>query len=170
MRILLVSVVLMLTSVAEAQAPTPPCTAPEYRQFDFWVGSWDVYTPEGRQAGHNEISIEYGGCVLHERYQAMGKYRGESLNTYDPGRKVWHQTWVDNAGTLLQLDGGWDGEVMQLSGTTQNAQGEKTWERIRWSKNADHSVRQLWEQSTDGKAWKVVFDGEYRPVSPATKP
>ena len=28
---------------AAAPAPKPkPCTAPEFRQFDFWVGTWDV--------------------------------------------------------------------------------------------------------------------------------
>lgn len=149
---------------AMAGPKTPPCSAPEYRQFDFWQGSWDVYTPDGRKAGHNDITVEYGGCVLHERYTTPGKYRGESLNTYDSARKIWHQTWVDNAGTLLQLDGAWDGDAMRLIGSTQSTAGEVTQERISWSKNPDGSVRQLWEQSVDGKEWKTVFDGEYRPV------
>jgi hypothetical protein len=32
---------------ASAQTPPPaPCSAPESRQFDFWIGDWDVFTPE----------------------------------------------------------------------------------------------------------------------------
>ncbi len=157
----------VLTSSALAEPTSPPvpspapCSHPEYRQFDFWVGDWDVYTPTGRKAGRNTITVEYGGCVLHERYQTPGTYRGESLNTYDPVRRRWHQTWVDNAGTLLQLDGIWDGAVMELSGTLPNKDGSVTHQRIRWSRNRDGSVRQLWEQSADEESWQAVFDGEY---------
>ena len=32
--------------------------------------------------------------------------RGSSFNHYDAARKVWHQTWVDDSGGILQLDGG----------------------------------------------------------------
>ena len=35
-------------------------------------------------------------------------------------------------------------------------------QRITWSKNADGTVRQLWESSTDGgTTWTVAFDGTY---------
>ena len=35
-------------------------------------------------------------------------------------------------------------------------------QRITWSKNADATVRQVWESSTDGgKTWTVAFDGKY---------
>ena len=29
----------------------PPCSAPEYHQFDFWLGDWEVTTPDGKPAG-----------------------------------------------------------------------------------------------------------------------
>jgi hypothetical protein len=36
-------------------------------------------------------------------------------------------------------------------------------QRITWTKNADATLRQLWESSTDGgKTWTVAFDGLYR--------
>src|SRR4051812_17076259 len=79
------------------------CDAPESRQFDFWLGEWTVTTPDGKLAGTNRITREYGGCVLHEHYTTPRDYAGESLNTWDADRKVWHQTWVDNSGTLLLL-------------------------------------------------------------------
>jgi len=88
-----------LTQAAIAAA----CSAAEYHQFDFWIGEWDVHTADGKLAGTNRIEREYDGCVVHERYVGARGYSGESLNTYDSGRKVWHQTWVDNQSTLLLL-------------------------------------------------------------------
>ena len=40
-------------SSAQDSAGTSPrrgCSAPEHRQFDFWVGDWDVTTPTGKLA------------------------------------------------------------------------------------------------------------------------
>jgi hypothetical protein len=33
--------------------------------------------------------------------------------------------------------------------------------RITWSREADGTVRQVWEQSADAKSWTTVFDGRY---------
>ena len=147
----------LLTSVSHAVT----CGAPENRQFDFWVGDWQVHKPDGSFAGINRVTLEYGGCVVHERYATGRGYSGESLNTYDAARRVWHQTWVVDGGLLLALEGRWDGKNMVLEGTAPAADGVLTKQRITWSPNADGSVRQLWE-STDRKGvWVVVFDGRY---------
>jgi hypothetical protein len=139
-----------------------PCEAPEYRQFDFWAGDWQVTRPDGTVAGTNLITREYGGCVLHEHYATPKGYSGESLNTYDAGRKVWHQTWVDSSGTLLLLEGGLRGRDMVLEGSTTDDKGAVTRHRITWTPNADGTVRQHWE-STDAKGrWTTMFDGLYR--------
>ena len=138
-----------------------PCEAPEYRAFDFWLGEWQVRTPDGKLAGTNRIAREYGGCVLHERYDTARGYSGESLNTYDAGRRTWHQTWVDSSGTLLLLEGGLRNGSMVLEGQTIATDSRPTRHRITWTPNADGSVRQLWE-STDAKGqWRTVFDGAY---------
>ena len=150
-----------LVPASNAQQPAP-CSDPAYRQFDFWVGKWDVFRPDGKLAGNNRIEKEYGGCVLHERYATPGRYTGESLNSYDPARKVWHQTWVDNSGMLLLLEGQFNGKSMMLEGRTLDNSAKETKHRITWTPNADGSVRQLWE-STDAKgAWTVAFDGIYK--------
>jgi len=146
---------------ASAATAADPCGASEHRQFDFWLGEWNVHTPSGKLAGVNRITSEYGGCVLHERYSTGRGYSGESLNVYDAGRKLWHQTWVDSSGTLLLLEGGLRGRSMVLEGQTTGADGQVTKHRITWTPNADGSVRQHWE-STDGKGqWTTAFDGTY---------
>ena len=142
------------------------CEAPEHRQFDFWLGEWEVRTPDGKLAGTNRIEREYGGCVLHERYSTGKGYSGESLNAYDAARKVWHQTWVDSSGTLLLLEGGLADGKMVLEGRTVEAGGQTVRHRITWTPNADGSVRQLWESTDDKGGWTVAFDGRYTRKSP----
>jgi hypothetical protein len=144
-----------------AAADAAPCDAPAHREFDFWLGEWQVRTPDGKLAGINRIAREYDGCVLHERYATARGYSGESINIYDDSRKVWHQTWVDSAGTLLLLEGGLREGKMVLEGQTIGADAQPAKHRITWTSNPDGSVRQFWE-STDAKGqWSTAFDGTY---------
>lgn len=142
-------------------ASAAACDGPEHRAFDFWVGDWLVRTPDGKLAGSNRIEREYGGCVVHERYTTGRGYSGESLNTFDATRQVWHQTWVDTDGTLLLLEGGLRDGRMVLEGQSVNADKSVSKQRITWSLNADGSVRQLWEATDAAGAWTVAFDGTY---------
>ena len=173
MRKLLVPTVLALCVplAAAAQDGEPaaapaggPCAAAEYRQFDFWVGDWDV-SQKGEPAGVNTIQAVHGGCALQENWQGTGEggISGSSYNIYDRATGKWHQSWVDSSGSLLLLDGGLvDGSmVLQGQRPTRDGSGQAS-HRITWTPNPDGSVRQLWEASTDGGAnWSVLFDGLY---------
>ncbi len=137
------------------------CDEPAARAFDFWVGEWRVQKPDGSFAGTNKVDKEYGGCVVHEHSLTGRGYSGESLNFYDASRKVWHQSWVDNTGTLLLLEGGLKGKSMVLEGDSKAPDGRMVKNRITWTPNDDGSVRQRWE-STDAKGnWTIAFDGKY---------
>ena len=149
----------LFTMSASAQAG--PCDAAEHKQFDFWLGDWNVHAADGKLAGTNRIEREYGGCVLHERYKTERNYSGESLNTYDATRRVWHQTWVDTAGLLLVLEGGLRDGRMTLQGQTRDSKGAVTKHRITWSPNPDGSVRQHWESTNAKGKWETAFDGKY---------
>ena len=150
-----------LALLALPSALAAACDASAFRQFDFWLGEWQVHTPDGKLAGTNRIERQYGGCVIHEHYTTDRGYSGESLNIYDEPRKVWHQTWVDNSGTLLSLEGQLVDGKMVLQGQSTGSDGLVTRHRISWTPNADGSVRQLWE-STDAKGeWSVAFNGMY---------
>jgi hypothetical protein len=152
---------LVIAAALQQGAAPPPCSAAEYRQFDFWVGDWNVRTPDGRQVGTNEVTRELGGCIVHEHWAGVGNMKGESLNTWSPTRKLWHQTWVDDRGGFLLLDGTWTGTAMVLSGDRSEPDGRTTRQRITWEPHAG-TVRQVWESSNDaGKTWTTVFDGLY---------
>jgi hypothetical protein len=158
----LFALALLSLALAVAPATAAPCEAPEHRQFDFWLGEWEVRKPDGSLAGTNRIEREYGGCVIHERYETGRGYSGESLNAWDAARGVWHQTWVDSGGTLLLLEGGLRDGSMVLEGEGIGAGGEPVRHRITWTPNPDGTVRQHWESSGAGGGWVTVFDGLYR--------
>jgi hypothetical protein len=160
---LLAVVSLHRPAALSAQQPSPPCQAPEHRQFDFWVGTWTVTTPNGQVAGTNTIERAMNGCVLHESYTATSGYHGESFNIYDAARGVWHQSWVDSSGLLLSLEGGFEDGEMVLQGETVGPDGAVSQQRITWSvvDGDPNRVRQLWESRKADGDWTVAFDGLY---------
>jgi hypothetical protein len=44
-----------LGAQAKPDARAGPCAAAEHRQFDFWLGDWQVRTAGGKPAGANTI-------------------------------------------------------------------------------------------------------------------
>jgi hypothetical protein len=138
------------------------CNEPERAQFDFWTGDWEVRTADGRVAGTSRIQRDFDGCVVRERYQAASGYRGESLNIYDVGRRLWRQTWVDNRGGVQVLEGGLRDGSMVLEGRSTAVDGSTARQRISWTPRPDGSLTQLWESSPAGDQWTVVFYGIYR--------
>lgn len=162
---LLALLAVLLPGAASAQAApaTPPCQSPEYRQFDFWIGEWDVFNPAGQKVGQNTIRSAMNGCVLHESYDSPPAYHGESFNIWDARRGVWHQSWVDVGGLLLTVEGGLENGAMVLQGESSRPDGSPILNRITWTPNEDGTVRQHWQVSSDGgTTWTTSFDGLYR--------
>jgi hypothetical protein len=151
-----------LPRAVRAQPPSG-CTAAEHRQFDFWIGDWDVTTPDGKPAGTNRIERIAGGCALLENWVGAKGYVGTSINFWSPEDRKWHQTWAGSGGSFLFLEGEFREGAMTLSGATRDTSGAVTRERITWKQQSDGSVRQHWQQSVDdGKTWTDAFVGIYR--------
>ena len=163
MRALIVSLLLTLPFWVHSQNPCN-CCADDFRQFDFWVGSWNAYDSTGTLLGTNVIDIIQDSCVIRENWKsARSAYTGTSYNFYNPSSMQWTQTWVDNQGGSLLLHGGIVDGSMQLSSAPVNDnQGREVVNRITWTPLPDGSVRQHWETRTDGAQWVSVFDGNYR--------
>jgi hypothetical protein len=141
-----------------------PCGAPEHRQFDFWIGEWNVMGPNGRVGGSSSIEREYNGCLIVENWSGpSGVPAGTSQNFYNRADGKWHQNWIDvEANGPLWLAGGLDESgSMVLMDSDPDA---NPLNRITWTPNPDGTVRQHWESSTDGGAtWSTAFDGLYVP-------
>ncbi len=153
---------------APKSAPHPCREAPEYGQFDFWVGDWTV-TSGDRLAGHNRIEKRSDGCLLLESWEGVGGSTGHSVNYFDPAERRWHQLWVGSGGGYISGSGGLDNGAMKLVGEHVLADGERRPFRMTFAPAGDGTVRQLLEESSDGGAtWTVWFDGLYTPAGRGT--
>lgn len=158
------------------QRATPvACGGPEHRQFDFWLGDWDVYDVASEAAtgvvdertpdAHVRIERALGDCVIRELYEDPTGLRGESLSIYDAGRALWSHTWVTNRGQLITLEGRKRDEELFLEGHAIT-KGVDTLYRAVWKREGD-GVRHQAETSVDGgKSWKEWFDLRFRRRKP----
>lgn len=146
------------------QPPPAACGGPEYRQFSFWIGEWDVYEADGKRAGHNVIASAQHGCAVIENWKGVEGHTGTSLNYDDRATGLWYQSWISEGETALRLAGGIvDGNMILTSEPTPSAKGGRVINRITWFPVPQGDVRQLWEASRDnGAPWTVVFDGTYK--------
>lgn len=147
-----------------------PCSSPEYRQFDFWIGDWDVFALNGKKAGDSKISLILDSCIILEEWTSAGmfnglRYAGKSYNSWNKNLKQWQQTWVDNAGSsTAYTKGKYENKTIVFS--TDPFPFSKDTMAVRKLSFFDlgpDKVRQLGEISKDkGATWKTEYDLEYR--------
>jgi ketosteroid isomerase-like protein len=146
-----------------AQTSKPiACSAAAYREFDFWLGEWDVFEEGGstREARATVTRIQ-NDCGLREQYDGADGSSGESMSMYDPSTGEWQQTWLSNRGQVVFIQGTLQGQAMILSGTDHHA-GSKRLVRGVW-KPESAGVRETAETSADGgKTWTPWFDLSFR--------
>jgi tetratricopeptide (TPR) repeat protein len=149
-----------MTDLADRQKR--PCMySVEARQFDFWVGDWEVFNTAGQKAGTNLVQLFSDGCGLLENWTNSIGGDGKSINFYDAGTNKWYQSWIGSGGGALRYAGNFKDGAMRFEGETI-ANGKKTLQKLTFTKIDENTVRQLSEASTDeGKTWAVVYDLKY---------
>lgn len=152
---------------AVAQQPTPPsCEEIDvHRQWDFWVGEWDVVANDSTRtpAGSNTITSRHNGCVLEEAWVSLSGGTGSSINFYDGARGVWRQVWVAPA-YVIEIEGGLDAEgAMVLEGELRTFVSQNVSPfRGTWTELEEGVVNQLFEiADPETGEWSVWFDGLY---------
>jgi len=142
-------------------AHSRPCSSAEYRQFDFWLGTWAVTDADtGALDSRVRITSVQDGCGLREQYFGAGGATGESLSMYDRQHRAWSQTWVSSGGEIVQLAGGLVGGSMQLSGELTGADSTLKVRGV-WSATP-YGVHEVGEKSVDGQTWRPWFDLQFR--------
>lgn len=151
------------SATAESATISPCKQDARFREFDFWVGEWDVRDGEGTLQGENAISREEQGCVLVERWQGVQGSTGMSINFLDKITDEWVQIWHAGSGYQIAIRGGLTSEGMLLRGTIHYiSTGQTAPFRGLWTPLPDGRVRQFFEQSNDdGKTWTPWFEGFY---------
>ena len=167
-KLVLLIFVFVLVGITVAAQDQPPCSAAEARQFDFWVGTWDLEWTDGdgkKQAGTNVINKILGGCVVEENFTTVGgqPYHGKSHSLFDVKSGRWKQTWVDSGGEYLDFVGEFKDEKMMLWRETTGKEGKTVKQRMIFSNIRPDSFEWNWESSTDaGKTWKTNWKIFYR--------
>ncbi len=123
----------------KAQVKSRQCAAPEYRQFDFWAGDWEVRDKKGELEGTNLITLDHDGCVLTEHWSSPGQ-TGASLTMYDFRTRLWTQSWYDSFGNLLVISGNFENGSLTLQGHRLTPEGKPAVERCIWTPLSDGRV------------------------------
>lgn len=153
-----------------APAP-PPCSTPEFKQFDFWLGEWELEgkspvpnKPNEFTTGRhkNTITKTFDGCVIQENFDDLNGFHGMSVSTYDTTLGKWKQTWVDNTGTYIDTIGEFKDGKMVLQRKLVNARGIPVIQRMTFSNIKPDSFDWDWEASRDeGKTWVLAWKIHY---------
>ena len=147
-----------------------PCKAqPQTRQFDFWVGEWNVYaTGTNFQVGRSSVQKASGDCMILENWTALGSVpnNGKSMNYVNPQTGKWEQFWIGSGGGGNNIQRFYNGEykdsVMRFEFELNTPQGKQTG-RFSFFNQGPDQVRQLSEISADaGKTWRTSYDFTYK--------
>lgn len=167
-RSFIVVIILFVTNSLLAQQL--PCSHPEFRQFDFWIGDWEVFGKNGRKAGDSKISLILDSCIILEEWTSANiqqglRYAGKSFNTWNPALKEWQQTWVDNTGNTTAFTHGKFDNKKIVFNTDPFPFSKDTiaTRRLTFFDLGKDKVRQLGEITKDkGTTWVTEYDLEYR--------
>ncbi len=167
-------VLMLLTCLANARQNTPapqpkPCSEPEQKQLDFWVGEWDLTWPRttAGQTDHGTNSIRriLDGCIVQENFSGADALhlRGQSVSIFDATAGKWKQTWVDNEGGYLDFVGEFKDGQMILAREATRPDGSKGLQRMVFKNITQNEFDWSWEGSKDGgKSWTVVWPIHYK--------
>jgi hypothetical protein len=168
-KLLLIFTIATFASNAQTTSTCACCSEP-YKQFNFWLGHWDVYDTTAKKVGENKIEVIEGGCGLRENWKSNTQ-TGTSTNYFDPVDNTWNQLWIDNVGTILSLKGAYNNEKMELKSAMM--QGKKVafyYNVITWEKNKDGTATQTWDiRENTGKLLARSFKGIYKKKPIAAK-
>jgi hypothetical protein len=160
-----IATILALT-LSTTSAFAAGCTAPQSRQFDFWVGKWKVYpnTANAKQVANSVIENLYAGCAIRENWMPLHGPAGGSLSTYNGAR--WEQFWVDATGSVAHFTGGWNGKSMVIQGVWPQPGHANQITRMTYTPRKNGAVEQAGQISNDGgKTWLPGFDFLYKPAT-----
>ena len=170
-----ISVAMMLATLCAAQQQSAntnqsaPCSEAQQKQFNFWIGSWDLTWP-GNTAGQvahgtNNISRILDGCVVQENFSggAAMPLRGMSVSLFNSRSGKWQQTWVDNQGAYLDFVGEFKDGQMVLAREATKPDGSKVLQRMVYKNIQAREFDWNWQSSSDGgKTWKVIWPIHYQ--------
>jgi hypothetical protein len=148
-----------------------PCIDPEFGEFDFWLGEWDLTWPAEQTGGRlgetgngtNHVERLFGRCGIEESFSTDdGGFQGHSVSVFDPAARLWRQTWVDSSGGYLLFTGRNANDRMELRTAPTERDGHTVVNRMVFRDIADNSLRWDWQRTQDdGETWADLWNITY---------
>ncbi len=153
-----------LSVIEEMKRQEFPCLYNErLREFDFWIGEWNVYTTFGNKAGESKIEKILNQCVILENWKNTAGRQGKSFNIINSNTGDWEQTWVDDSGNTTEFKKGkYENNVLSFLAEGKDQKNQIQHQRLTFYKNDDGTVRQLGEISGNGTDWQISYDLLYK--------
>ena len=160
----------LLLVLSQTLLAQKPCSLPEFRQFDFWIGEWEAFGVNGKKGGDSKISLILDSCIILEEWTSAGvqqglRYAGKSFNTWNRAVRQWQQTWVDNTGNTTAYTKGKfeNNKIIFSTDPFPFSKDTIAIRRLTFFDLGIDKVRQLGEISKDkGATWATEYDLEYR--------
>jgi hypothetical protein len=155
-----------ITILPQGDDSQKPCSSPEANQFDFWIGEWKVEwqnTNSTKAQGTNVVNSILGSCVIEENFNGNPgvDFMGKSFSVYNPAKKIWQQTWVDDQGGYMVFTGGMESNKMILSRKISRDDKELIQRMVFYNISKDDFYWN-WESSEDnGVTWKLNWKLHY---------
>ncbi len=162
------------------------CPEAESRQFDFWLGEWEVEnrnsppgTDEWFETGRatDRVYAVVGGCAIVEHWRGSAfrptvEIEGFSIRAYDPDRKVWDLVlnWPIRAATGFSHSlGTFEGGRGDFHDHFVSARGDTIATRLSFS--AIERDRFQWNNAYEaGAAWDSTWIMTFKRRPPAADP
>ncbi|MBI4907652.1 MAG: hypothetical protein HY820_28775 [Acidobacteria bacterium] len=141
-----------VTTTLAQNGKIPTCDGPEFHQFDFWIGDWQVRSG-GQTVGYSRIESLLNGCLIVENWYGLDGDIGKSMNFYDRRSSTWRQVYV-GAGWNIDYQGAPVEGGMQFLAKQGSV-------RLTFTRDREGLVRQHKQQSPDGTDWRTVYDFTY---------
>jgi hypothetical protein len=153
------------------------CDTPQGRQFDFWLGEWNIQQKILRADGgwlelpaHTSVTSSMGDCALIEHWKGEVEFFWEgmkhaeplealSVRAYDPQSGQWRLHWMSSRAPRFgnAFEGTFKDGRGEFFSTRQGPKGEQK-SRITFSDITEITVH--WDlaiSNDEGKTWTTIW-------------
>ena len=103
------TIAFIFSNIGLISAQQPHCSSEEYREFDFWIGDWEVKNANDKIIGFSKVELILNDCVIFENWQSIiPDYAGKSFNYYNSSTHKWNQKWIDTKASPIEFEGNYN--------------------------------------------------------------
>src|SRR5271166_1152942 len=126
---MLIGLTLPATALA---ADAAPCASPENRQFDYWLGNWNIGAAGSSGNARSTVTLSLDKCLVVENWDGGRGHSGQNIFGYSADDKSWYGMFADNEGRVhVFTSGKVSSGSAEFEGTNRGANGENVLNRVK---------------------------------------